>query len=492
MSTTTKFYVPTVDISPYVNGGTAQERARVAHELDDACTTVGFVQILGHGIPDAVIEGLKWSIDSFFDQDLETKKRYVVHGANRGYTPPKSESLSLSLGVESASRMNDFFEAYNVGVEARSFTGLDLSESDYGINVWPQEIDGWKATVEAYFTEARRVAEAMTTIFNDALAQPPGFFASITDHSIDVLRINNYALPDGTVAPDGDLIGMSEHTDYGIVTVLWADQVAGLQVLGTDDLWHDVSPIDDALLINLGDVTGRLTNDRWMSTMHRVKPPVINGSVKRRRSVAFFHDGNADALIETLPQFLDADDGLAYEPITVREHVLAKLAGSRQGKANVAAAREGARVVQSQLLGCCGSRAWVSAMAAGWPYASVAELLAASERAFDALTTDDWLEAFAAHARIGRPRDGDERGAGEQAGISTATDQVRADLAALNAEYDQRFGHVFLICATGLSAEQMLTALRERRGNTPEAEFEIATGEQRKITRLRLRDTFGT
>ena len=101
-----------------------------------------------------------------------------------------------------------------------------------------------------------------------------------------MLRLNNYALPEGTVAPDGDLIGMSEHTDYGIVTILWADQVAGLQVLGTDSVWHDVSPIDDALLINLGDVTGRLTNDCWMSTLHRVKPPVIDGQVERRRSVA--------------------------------------------------------------------------------------------------------------------------------------------------------------------------------------------------------------
>jgi isopenicillin N synthase-like dioxygenase len=344
MSTTTKFHVPTIDIGSYVTSGSAAERDRVAAQLSQACTTVGFVQILGHGIPEPVLEGLKWALDAFFNQDLETKKRYVIEGANRGYTPPKSESLSLSLGVENINRMNDFFEAYNVGVEAHSFKGLDLDESDYGINVWPAEIDGWREAIEAYFKEASRVARAMTEIFNDSLEQPPGFFDSITDHSIDVLRMNNYALPEGTVAPDGDLIGMGEHTDYGIVTILWADQVAGLQVLGSDRAWHDVSPIDDALLINLGDVTGRLTNDSWMSTLHRVKPPVINGSVERRRSVAFFHDGNADALIETLPRFMDADGGLAYEPITVSDHVKAKLAGSRQGKANTAAVREAARV----------------------------------------------------------------------------------------------------------------------------------------------------
>jgi isopenicillin N synthase-like dioxygenase len=131
--------------------------------------------------------------------------------------------------------------------------------------------------------------------------------------------------------------------------VLWADQVAGLQVLGTDQRWHDVAPIDGALLVNLGDLTARITNDHWMSTLHRVKPPIVDGTIKRRRSAAFFHDGNVDAVISTAAEYLDADAaGLAYEPITVGAHIAAKLAGSRQGKANVAAVREAARVLSAQ------------------------------------------------------------------------------------------------------------------------------------------------
>ncbi|WP_246562979.1 2OG-Fe(II) oxygenase family protein [Streptomyces roseirectus] len=156
--------------------------------------------------------------------------------------------------------------------------------------------------------------------------------------------MNHYALPDGSAALDGDLTGMGEHTDFGFVTVLWADQVPGLQVLSADGAWHDVSPVDGALLVNLGDLTARLTNDRWMSTLHRVKPPVVDGTVRRRRSVAYFHDGNIDAVVSTLPSHLDADDGLAYEPVLVRDHIRAKLAGSRQGKANTGAVREAARV----------------------------------------------------------------------------------------------------------------------------------------------------
>ena len=338
-----QFTVPVVDISPYTGPSTPDARRATARQLDEACATVGFVQILGHGVAQHVLTGLTDAVDAFFSLPLDVKNRYRVQGANRGYSPPQSESLSLSLGIESASRMNDFFEAFNVGTEARSFPHLALSEDDYGLNLWP-DIDGFRAGTEAYFAEAARVARALTTAFADALEVPPDFFDRLTDHSVDVMRMNNYALPEGSVTLDGDLIGMSEHTDFGIVTVLWADQAPGLQVLDGDGTWHDVSPVDGALLVNLGDLTARLTNDRWMSTLHRVKPPIVGNTIQRRRSVAFFHDGNIDAVIATLPGLVDAGVAPGYEPIMVRDHIKAKLAGSRQGRANTAATREASRV----------------------------------------------------------------------------------------------------------------------------------------------------
>jgi isopenicillin N synthase-like dioxygenase len=344
------FSVPSIDISPYVADGSAEQRAAVARAIDEACRSVGFMQILGHGIPDEVITGLTEAMDAFFALDLETKKTYKTPPKiNRGYSPPKSESLSLSLGVESANRMNDFFEAFNVGAAKSDYPGVDLPDDDYAENVWP-DLPGFRAKVDAYFVEAKRVAETMTVIFADALGLPEGFYDAYTGHSLDVMRMNNYALPAGTnIRLDGDLIGMGEHTDYGIVTVLWADQVKGLQVLGTDGSWNDVSPADDALLINLGDVTGRWTNDRWMSTLHRVKPPIVDGTIERRRSAAYFHDGDIDALISTMPHLIDAEHPNRYpEPITVGDHIRAKLAGSRAGKKNDAAGAEKDRVLSAR------------------------------------------------------------------------------------------------------------------------------------------------
>ncbi len=289
------FEVPQVDITAYVEDGSATERALVARAVDEACQEVGFIQVVGHGIADEVTTGLATAMDAFFALDPADKQRFTAPG-NRGYSAPKSESLSLSLGVESAARMNDFFEAFNVGAAASDYATAGLSGEDYAENVWP-EVAGFRERVQAYFAEAGRVARTLTTIFADALGLEEGYFDRFTDHSIDVLRMNNYALPPGSVDLDGELTGMGEHTDFGIVTVLWADQVKGLQVLGSEGSWHDVSPAEGALLVNLGDLTSRWTNERWLSTLHRVKPPIVDGTIQRRRSAAYFHDGNADAVI---------------------------------------------------------------------------------------------------------------------------------------------------------------------------------------------------
>ncbi|WP_200944367.1 isopenicillin N synthase family oxygenase [Geodermatophilus sp. Leaf369] len=341
------FEVPVVDISPYVTG--VGDRAATAAAMDAACRSVGFVQVVGHGVPSAAADGLAAAMDAFFGQPTEAKLAVrTPPEVNRGYSPPRSESLSLSLGVESAARMNDFFEAFNVGASQDTYPAVpDLPVPDYAPNTWP-DVAGFQAAVDVWFAEAARVARTLTRVFADALDLPADFFDRITGHSLDVLRMNNYALPPGTVDLDGELTGMGEHTDYGIVTVLWADQVPGLQVLAADGSWHDVSPVDGALLVNLGDVTARLTNERWSSTLHRVKPPIVDGAIRRRRSAAFFHDGDVDAVISTLPSCLDPGEVPRYLPVTVGEHVAAKLRGSRAGVVNTAAEREAARVLAAR------------------------------------------------------------------------------------------------------------------------------------------------
>lgn len=335
--------VPAIDISAWTTG-TEADRTAIAAAVDEAARTVGFMQIRGHGIPESTANAFADALDAFFGLPMEKKKelRSPSPDINRGYTPPRTEKLSLSLGV--AATVEDLFEAFNVGSEATSFPGLDLPEAHYPANLWPS-VTGFREAVGEWCTQAGGLAERLLEIFANALGLNDGYFTPFTDHSLDVLRMNHYMLPEGELAIDRDQMGMGAHTDYGIVTVLWADRVPGLQILDTHGDWHDVLPEPGCLLVNLGDLLARWTNDRWLSTMHRVLPPTDGrGRVVRRRSAAYFHDGNWDAEINCLPGCVPTGAEPLYPPTTVSGHLAEKLAGSRAGKLNENSPREAARL----------------------------------------------------------------------------------------------------------------------------------------------------
>lgn len=143
---------------------------------------------------------------------------------------------------------------------------------------------------------------------------------------------------------------------------------------------------------------------------------------------------------------------------------------------------------------CCGSTGWVEAMLARRPFGSMHALLEAADDAWRIQSAEDWKEAFSHHPQIGERHLQQDRfastrhlSAAEQAGVAGAADQVRADLADANRVYETRFGYVFIICATGKSAAEMLTALRSRLSNDPATELRIAAREQALITAIRLR-----
>jgi hydroxyisourate hydrolase len=150
-----------------------------------------------------------------------------------------------------------------------------------------------------------------------------------------------------------------------------------------------------------------------------------------------------------------------------------------------------------EFLRCCGSTRWAREMAAARPFAAIEPLTAAADKIWASLDRADWLEAFAAHPKIGGTVRAGEAGkageagntdwsAAEQAGVASASTDVLARLAEANDEYEARFGYIFIVCATGKSAAEMLGLLQGRLDNDPLIELRIAAAEQRKITRLRI------
>ncbi|MDN3258076.1 2-oxo-4-hydroxy-4-carboxy-5-ureidoimidazoline decarboxylase [Streptomyces sp. MA25(2023)] len=157
---------------------------------------------------------------------------------------------------------------------------------------------------------------------------------------------------------------------------------------------------------------------------------------------------------------------------------------SASGLARFNALEESAAL--AELHEACASTAWARHLLAARPYATAEDLYAASDAAMAELTADDLGEAMAGHPPIGRPKPGDPTSSREQAGMAGASEELKAEMLDLNLAYQDKFGHVFLICATGRTGEQMRDAVKERIGNSPEQEREIVRTELGKINRIRL------
>jgi OHCU decarboxylase len=148
---------------------------------------------------------------------------------------------------------------------------------------------------------------------------------------------------------------------------------------------------------------------------------------------------------------------------------------------------------EAEILKCCGSRAWARRTIGERPFASLDDLIAKSDEIWWSLEPSDWLEAFHSHPKIGEQKaaapttaEAQQWSADEQSGIRDSTEQTKEALARLNAEYEKKFGYIFIVCASGKTSEEMLTILRARLENAPAEELRNAAAEQAKITRLRL------
>ena len=146
-----------------------------------------------------------------------------------------------------------------------------------------------------------------------------------------------------------------------------------------------------------------------------------------------------------------------------------------------------------EILSCCGSKAWAKGMAGRRPFSDVTTLLAASDETWGNLAAADWMEAFRSHPRIGESRPAQpssemsqDWSAQEQQRVAAAAEDAKAAIAKANLEYEQRFGHIFIVCATGKSAPEILEILRSRLRNDAQTELREAAEQQRQITNIRL------
>lgn len=326
--------VPIIDISA-LKGKNKEAREAVSRKIGRACVDIGFFVVVNHGIPLEVIQRTWDKTLEFFDLPLEEKKAFIPEDEATypyGYSVLGGELLSRGKELEGGKSdtdkpAGDMKEMFQIG-PCNPLSGMPPRRM-------PQRPEGFADAFAEYYEHTNNLAQDLLGAFEIALDLPAGWFQSKTDKHISALRANNYPDQEGLVVPPGSMRA-SAHTDYGTVTVLRSGG-PGLQVSKdrANPVWVDVPYIEDSFVINLGDLMRRWTNDTWSSTLHRViNPPEGKAATwGRRLALAFFHNLNKDAVVETIPSCVSPERPALYDPIVAGEFLMLKHLASN-GKAD--------------------------------------------------------------------------------------------------------------------------------------------------------------
>ena len=297
----------------------------LARQVDEICRQTGFLAVVGHGVPREVIRAAWEASREFFDLPVDcklaTKMPYV--GYPYGYSPLQAEALAQSLGAETPP---DIKESFSIGpLHQPPHTGKEPdADFRFAANLWPQEPANFRAAWSAYYVAMGELAARTMRVFAAALHLPTEFFAGMIDNPISAMRALNY--PHQPVPPQPRQLRAGAHSDYGSLTILLAEVApGGLEIRTPDGQWQPVPIVPDAFVINIGDLMARWTNDRWVSTLHRVvNPPADQPGSTRRQSIAFFHQPNWDAEITCIPTCIAPGEFAKYPPVKSGEHLMQK------------------------------------------------------------------------------------------------------------------------------------------------------------------------
>lgn len=294
----------------------AQPLETIADELGRSFGEYGFAVVRDHGIPQTLIDEAEAVSKAFFALPDAVKRAYKLEGSGgaRGYTP---------FGTEKAkdAQVFDLKEFWHVGRDLPE--GHPLAEF-MAPNVWPTEVEGFRATMSALFAAFEvaggRVLEAIAL----HLGRPRDFFAASVEDGNSVMRLLHYP-PLGEGAPEG-AIRAAGHEDINTITLLLGAEEAGLELLTRQGEWVAVDTPPGALVINVGDMLQRQTNGRLRSTTHRVVNPRGDAAKRARYSMPFFLHFRPDFLIEALPECVAAGAATPrLPPITAHDYLMQRL-----------------------------------------------------------------------------------------------------------------------------------------------------------------------
>ncbi|MFD2645926.1 isopenicillin N synthase family dioxygenase [Pseudomonas japonica] len=299
--------IPVIDVSALREGREIPKA--LVMEIDKACREIGFFTIINHGIDAAVIDEVLAQTRAFFDLPQDLKDSVEIHKSPymRGYF---NQGADKSDGI-----LGDVKEGFDMASDlSRDDPYVQAGLPFYGPNAWPEFQPSFKPVMLDYHAQALALGQNLLKVFALALEMPEDYFHDKFVKPMAQLRVLRYP---PTPHREGQAIGAGEHTDFGWITMIAQDGAGGLEVKNAAGEWIAVTPIESALVVNVGDLMSLWTNDRYTATIHRV----LNNGNQVRYSAAFFMDPDYKAKVTCLPSCISHDNPRKYEPIVAGEYM---------------------------------------------------------------------------------------------------------------------------------------------------------------------------
>ena len=324
--------IPAIDIAPFLDGS---DKPSVARQVAEACERIGFVIVSGHGIEPAVIDRAFERSWAFFDRPRAEKDRWHPQGPSRqrGFHGFATRGLAYTLGEETPPDLRETYFLGPVDDHRGHFANPPDAANAYAPNIYPDSPAGAAEALIAIYRAYERLSADLLRIFAVALHQPEDYFAGFIGRHFSILSSHHY--PALQELPKPGQLRTGAHTDYGALTVLaMTEAEGGLEVRMPDGAWQPVEPPRGALVVNLGDMMARWTNDRWTSTLHRVANPRDLASARsRRQSIGYFMHPDYDAPIRAIPSCVPEGEEPRFPTISAGQHIAMKIAASHDGAA---------------------------------------------------------------------------------------------------------------------------------------------------------------
>ena len=298
--------IPIIDISELHSAAPAGLKA-VANNLARAASTVGFFYIKNHGVPQSLIDDVFATARAFYSQPLPIKNQVKINATHRGF-------LRAGEAKMSDEARPDLKESFVWGLD------VDDTDPDYrsgrplaGPNQWPAGLPRMRATFMRYFEECNGLGKLLLRAFAASLDIEPDYFIRAFEKPITRCSVIYY--PPQPPAMGAEQFGVAPHSDFGTLTLLYQDNVGGLQVKDANGDWVTAHPIAGTYVVNVGDLLARWTNNRFASTEHRV----INSSGRERLSCAAFVDPDFETVVAPV---VKAGESAQFEPTTAGEYLV--------------------------------------------------------------------------------------------------------------------------------------------------------------------------